>query len=57
MKKILITGCMGQLGRAIQKEYGSTVEFIKTDMVEEEGVIKLDISKLNDVIKLSLIHI
>ena len=31
MKKILITGCMGQLGRAIQKEYGSTVEFIKTD--------------------------
>lgn len=52
MKKILITGCMGQLGRAIQKEYGSTVEFIKTDMVEEEGVIKLDISKLNDVIKL-----
>lgn len=34
MKKILVTGCNGQLGRAIQKEYGDSVEFILTDVVE-----------------------
>ncbi len=44
MKKIFVTGCMGQLGRAIQKEYGDTVEFILSDMVDEPGVINLDIS-------------
>ena len=49
MKKILVTGCNGQLGRAIQKEYGNEVEFIKTDMIDMEGVIKLDISDLDAV--------
>ena len=40
MKKILVTGCNGQLGRAIRKEYAaSDVEFINTDVVEGEGVI------------------
>ena len=34
MKKILVTGCNGQLGRAIRKEYAaSDVEFINTDVV------------------------
>lgn len=34
-KKILVTGCNGQLGRAINKEYaGSDVTFINTDVVE-----------------------
>ena len=33
MKKILVTGCGGQLGRAINKEYGRDgVEFINTDV-------------------------
>ena len=54
MKKIFVTGCMGQLGRAIQKEYGDTVEFILSDMVDEPGVINLDISD-NEVV-LSLIR-
>lgn len=49
MKKILITGCNGQLGRAIQKEYGDSVTFIRTDMIDMEGVIKLDISDLDAV--------
>lgn len=49
MKKILVTGCNGQLGRAIQKEYGDEVEFIKTDMLDMEGIVKLDISDLDAV--------
>ena len=49
MKRILITGCNGQLGRAIQKEYGNSVEFIRTDMLDAEGIIKLDISDLDAV--------
>ena len=51
MKKILVTGCNGQLGRAIRNEYGNSVEFIKTDMIDMEGVIKLDISDLEAVRK------
>ena len=43
MKKILVTGCNGQLGRAINKEYAADdVEFINTDVVEGEGVTPLD---------------
>ena len=49
MKKILVTGCLGQLGRAIQKEYGDSVEFIRTDVVDAEGVTKLDITKVEEV--------
>ncbi len=52
MKKILLTGCNGQLGRAIQNEYGNEVEFIRTDMVEAEGVTILDISKVEQVMEL-----
>ena len=45
MKKILVTGCNGQLGRAIRKEYaGSDVEFVNTDVTEGEGVKALDIT-------------
>lgn len=44
MKKILLTGALGQLGRAIQREYGDSVEFIRTDMVDGDGVSRLDIS-------------
>ncbi len=52
MKKILLTGCNGQLGRAIQNEYGDTVEFIRTDMIDAEGIIKLDISDIKQVMEM-----
>ena len=40
MKKILVTGCNGQLGRAIRKEYEQDeVTFINTDVAPGEGVI------------------
>lgn len=51
MKKILLTGANGQLGRAIQVEYGDAVEYVKTDMIEGEGLELLDISDLDAVIK------
>ena len=50
MKKILVTGCNGQLGRAIQKEYGSSVEFILTDVVEGENISPLNIMDLDEVL-------
>lgn len=54
MKKILVTGCNGQLGRAIRKEYANdAVEFINTDVVEGEGVISLDITDVDAVLKLA----
>ena len=35
MKKILVTGCNGQLGRAIRAEYAQEeVTFINTDVVQ-----------------------
>ena len=52
MKKILVTGCNGQLGRAINQEYGSEAEFINTDVQAGEGVIALDITKVEDVLSL-----
>lgn len=53
MKKILITGCNGQLGRAIRKEYEmEQVKFINTDVVQGEGVCALDITNVDEVLKL-----
>ena len=53
MKKILVTGCNGQLGRAIRKEYAaSDVEFINTDVLEGEGIISLDNTDVDAVLKL-----
>ena len=53
MKKILVTGCNGQLGRAIRKEYAaSDVEFINTDVVEGECGVSLDITDVDAVLKL-----
>ena len=52
-KKILVTGCNGQLGRAINKEYaGRDVTFINTDVAEGEGVTALDITKIEQVLSL-----
>ena len=53
MKKILVTGCNGQLGRAIRTEYdGQAVEFINTDVMEAEGVRALDIADIDAVLAL-----
>ena len=50
MRKILVTGCNGQLGRAIQNEYGDEVEFILTDVVEGEKISPLNIMDLDEVL-------
>lgn len=53
MKKILVTGCNGQLGRAVRKEYAQDgVEFINTDVVEGDGVVSLDITDVDAVLEL-----
>lgn len=53
MKKILVTGCNGQLGRAIRKAYeADEVSFINTDVAEGEGVIPLDITDIAQVMEL-----
>lgn len=58
MKKILITGCNGQLGRALNAEYqketnaGCEIEFINTDVVEGEGITALDITDVDAVLTL-----
>ncbi len=54
MKKIMVTGCNGQLGREINKEYAKDdVEFINTDVAEGEGVISLDITDVDAVLALA----
>ena len=53
MKKILVTGCNGQLGRAIRKEYAaSDVEFINTDVVAGKGIVSLDITNIDAVMEM-----
>jgi len=53
MKKILITGSNGQLGRALDLEYREEdVLFIRTDVAESDGIIALDITKIEDVLSL-----
>ena len=52
MKRLLITGCNGQLGRALRKEYAQeNVEFINTD-VAGEGIVPLDITSVEAVLSL-----
>lgn len=53
MKKILVTGCNGQLGRAIRAEYSAEdVTFVNTDVAGQDGVIALDIADVNAVLAL-----
>lgn len=53
MKKILVTGCNGQLGRAIRAEYAKEeVTFVNTDVAEGEGVKALDIADIDAVLAL-----
>ena len=44
MKKIMLTGCNGQLGRAVQDIYKGEAEFFLTDMIELDGADILDIT-------------
>ncbi len=48
MKKIVVTGCNGQLGRAVNRRYAGSTEYelINTD------VDRLDITKVEEVLKL-----
>ena len=51
MEKIIVTGCNGQLGRAINKELaGSGFELINTDVFEGEGITPLDITNVDAVV-------
>ena len=54
MYKILLTGANGQLGRDIRKRYvdNSDVQLINTDVVDMDGIISLDISKIDEVVEL-----
>ena len=53
MKKILVTGANGQLGRAINKEYaGTETTLINTDRDAGDGVIALDITDIDEVMAL-----
>ena len=54
MKKVLVTGCNGQLGRAIQKEYAGDAASILTDVAEGEGITSLDITDIDAVMTLVL---
>lgn len=53
MKRLLITGCNGQLGRAINEMYKdrTDIELINTDIFEGDGIRSMDISDIDSVIK------
>ncbi len=55
MKKIIVTGCNGQLGRAINKELENTgkYELVNTDVFEGEGITPLDITNVDAVTSLA----
>ncbi|WP_026497676.1 dTDP-4-dehydrorhamnose reductase [Butyrivibrio sp. WCD2001] len=54
MRKVLVTGCNGQLGRAIRQVYDKEVEFILTDVVEGEEITSLNIMELEEVISFAM---
>lgn len=53
MEKIIVTGCNGQLGRAINKELNGKYEIVNTDVFEGAGITPLDITNVDDVIRLA----
>ena len=54
MKRILVTGCNGQLGRAINKEYArENVELINTDVMDSDTSVALDITNLEEVLAMA----
>ena len=54
MKRILLTGCNGQLGHAVREVYGDEASFILTDFLSDGEVRALDISDIDAVCKLVL---
>ena len=52
MKKIIVTGCNGQLGRAINQVYAgkSDYELVNTDVVEGDGITSLNITDVDQVL-------
>ena len=54
MEKIIVTGCNGQLGRAINLEIPKDkYELINTDVFQGEGIIPLDITNVDAVVDLA----
>lgn len=52
MKKIIVTGCNGQLGRAINMELPSDeYELVNTDVAKGEGINPLDITEISGVME------
>lgn len=51
MKKIIVTGCNGQLGRAINQLYAGKdgYEMVNTDVVEGNGITSLNITDVDQV--------
>ena len=49
MKKIIVTGCNGQLGRAVNQQYAGSTEYelVNTDVAE------LDITRVDKVLELA----
>lgn len=54
MKRFLITGCNGQLGRAVNERYKdrTDIELINTDIFESEGIRPMDISNIDNVLEI-----
>ncbi len=51
MEKIIVTGCNGQLGRAINKQLPKDkYELINTDVFKGEGIVDLDITNIDAVV-------
>ena len=55
MKKIIVTGCNGQLGRALNQIYAkeTDIELVNTDVFQGDGIIPLDITNVDEVLKLA----
>ncbi len=53
MKKIIVTGSNGQLGRAIDLELGGEYELIRTDVADQPGLRALDITNIDAVLELA----
>ena len=51
MKKLLVTGSGGQLGRSVNRLIGSKYELVQTDVVEGDGIKALDITDVDAVCK------
>lgn len=55
VKKIIVTGANGQLGRAIRNLYAGNAEYeiVSTDVVEGEGIKSLDITNVDQCLEIA----